>query len=215
MYRRYEHVARQITHSRAGSPWASSLSSSRTTPLLLRTPLKTKSVCDEWSVDDGQRSDSPALALGPQEPAGATSSARASSLPMLRGASAGPQALAAQLARRSSSGAAEARRPSRDKRRRRTRRHAKWSMWREIQRQDRRCRTMRACCEEASSDDDDHNTGDSLLLLCAHALVGSVLPSDMSEADELLVALGELGRAFGALAFSTGGRARASAWTCR
>ena len=48
---------------------------------------------------------------------------------------------------------------------------------------------MWACCEDISSDDDDHNTGNSLLLLCAHALVAPVLPSGMSEADELLVAL--------------------------
>ena len=130
---------------------------------------------------------------------------------MLRGASAGPRALAAQLVCRSSSGAAEAGRPSRDKRRRRTRRQTKRSMWREIQRQDRRFRTMRACCEEASSDDDDHNTGDSLLLLCAHALVGSVLPSDMSEADELLVAQrlqgGGTGPSFRGLSLQHG-------WTC-
>ena len=76
-------------------------------------------------------SDSPAPAPGPQEPASATRSARAS-LPMPRGASAGPQAPAAQLARRSS-GAAEAGRRSRDKRRWRTRKQAKRSMWREIQ----------------------------------------------------------------------------------
>ena len=78
---------------------------------------------------------------------------RASSMPssMLapRGASAGPQAPAAQLARRNSSDVAEAGRRSRDKRRRRTHKHAKRSMWRESQAL--RCCAMWGCCEDTSN----------------------------------------------------------------
>ena len=92
--------------------------------------------------------------------------------PAPRAAAADPRASAAQPARRRSSGAAEAGRRSRDKRLWRTRRHAKRSMWR---------------CDRASSDD-DHNTSNSLLFLCAHALIATVLLSSMSEADELVVA---------------------------
>ena len=104
------------------------------------------------------------------------------SLPTPRAAAAGPRASAARLACRSSSRAAEARRRSRDMRRRRTRRHAK------------RCllcaaASPRACFEDTTSDDDDHLTGNSFLLLCAHALVAPVLLSGLLEVDELLVAL--------------------------
>ena len=56
--------------------------------------------------------------------------------------------LLAQLARRSSSGVAEARRRSRDKRWRRTRKQVKMYMWREIQPEDRGCSAMWACCDD-------------------------------------------------------------------
>ena len=71
------------------------------------------------------------------------------------------------LARRSSSGATEARRRSRDKRELRTRRHAKRSMWREMKLPALVCSAMWACCDDTSSDDDDHNTSSAVLLLCA------------------------------------------------
>ena len=95
--------------------WDKSTSS---TSLPLRTPVEAKGVCDEWSVDDGSVLAHQLLLLV----------LRSLQAPPARGASAGPRALAAQLAGRSSSGAAEAWRCSSDKRRRRTRRHAKRSM---------------------------------------------------------------------------------------
>ena len=61
-------------------------------------------------------------------------------------------------------------------------------MWREIQRH----RSLRrvGCCGDTSSDDDVHNTSNSLLLLCADAIIAPVLLSGLSDVDELMVALG-------------------------
>ena len=48
---------------------------------------------------------------------------------------------------------------------------------------------MWACCADSSSDDDDHNTSNTLLLLFADAFVAPGLLADLSEVDELTVAL--------------------------
>ena len=73
---------------------------------------------------------------------------RAPTLPTHHVAATDPGASAARLARRSSSGAVEARRRSRDVRRRRTRRHSQRSMWREILLQTLACPAMWACCDD-------------------------------------------------------------------
>ena len=49
---------------------------------------------------------------------------------------------------------------------------------------------MWACCDDTSSDDDDHYTSNSFLLLCADALIASVLLAGLAEVDELKVSLG-------------------------
>ena len=75
------------------------------------------------------------------------------------------------------------------KHRRRVRRHTQRSMWREIQCQaPARC-AMWACCADSSSDDGDHNTSNTLLLLFADAFVAPALLAQLSEVDELMVAL--------------------------
>ena len=129
----------------------------------LPTPL-------ERSVSSHRRSGSPTSAAGLVEPASATGASRAATLSALRAAAADPR-------RRGSSGAAEARRRSRDKRHRRTRGHPKRSMWREILRQVLVWLAMWACCRDTTSDDDEHNTDKSALLFfrprpcCASAAV--------------------------------------------
>ena len=86
-----------------------------------------------------------------------------------------------------SSGAADARQRRRDKHRRRARRVTKRSMWREIQFQALAPRAMWTCCADSSSD--EHNTCNTLLLLFADALVAPALLADLSEVDQLMVAL--------------------------
>ena len=48
---------------------------------------------------------------------------------------------------------------------------------------------MWACCADSSSDDDEHNTSNTLLLLFADAFVAPALLANLSEVDELMVAL--------------------------
>ena len=109
------------------------------------------------------------LRCWPVEPAIAVSEARAPILSASRAAAADPSASAARLARlRESSGAAEARRRSRDKRRRRSRRQSKRSMWRDI---------LRPPCHV------EHNTSDAFLL-CADALIALVLWARLTDVDE-------------------------------
>ena len=105
---------------------------------------------------------------------------RAPTLSTLRAAAADPSAPAARLAHRSSFGAAEARRRSREKRWRRTRSHAKRTMWREIELQTLACSAMCAGCDDTSSDDDDDKTG--------NGLIAPVLLAGLSDVDELKIA---------------------------
>ena len=130
-------------------------------------------------------------ASGPVESRSTAGVARSPAPREPRAPASDPTASAARKAsqRRRASGAAEARQRRRDKHRLGVRRATKRSMWSEIRCQAPALRAMWACCADSSSDEDDHNTSNTLLLLFADAFVAPAPLADLSEVDELTVAL--------------------------